>query len=102
MTERLGAYTLLEQVAVGGMAKTYRARHPEFKQDICIKVMHGSLSEDEDFVKMFIDEAHITSKLEHPNIVEVFDFGNVDEQYFLAMELVAGKDLKAVLCRQRA
>jgi len=99
--DTLGDYELLEQIAAGGMAKTFRVRRisqPE-SELLCLKVMHHNLGEDEDFVKMIIDEARIAESLVHPNIVRVYEFGQASGRYFIAMELIEGRDLKQILER---
>jgi serine/threonine-protein kinase len=97
-----GRYQLLEPIARGGMAQVYRARlvaAAGTEKVLCIKRILPSLSESAEFVSLFIKEAGIALSLTHANIVQVFDFGEVDGQYFLAMELVNGQDLARVLER---
>jgi serine/threonine-protein kinase len=82
------------------MAKTYRATAKDKPGElICLKLMHTHLCEDDEFVKMFIDEASIVLTLDHPNIVAVFDFDHLNGQYYLAMELVEGRDVKQIMER---
>ena len=91
-----GRYLLLEQLAQGGMATVYRAvlrGGPGFQKPAALKRVLRALSEDPEFVARFADEARIASTLAHGNIVQVFDFGKVEGEYFLAMELVDGPDL---------
>lgn len=95
-------YVLLERIGVGGMAEVFRAsaRGAEgFERPIAIKRILPSLASDEDFVRMFVDEAKIAVQLQHPNIVQIFDLGRDGDEYFIAMELVHGKDLRAILDR---
>ncbi|MEL6180941.1 MAG: serine/threonine-protein kinase, partial [Myxococcota bacterium] len=96
-TKTLGPYGLGELIAVGGMARTYRAwRNNESDFPLCIKLLHGELGENIDFIKMFIDEATIAQSLKHPNVVRVYELGRSDENHYIVMELVEGKDLKQI------
>jgi serine/threonine protein kinase len=102
--ERFGRYVLLDRIGVGGMAEVFRAVMPGaegFRRTFVVKRILGSLSQSASFVEMFVREARILALLDHPSIVQVYDFGNVDGNYFLAMEYVRGRDLQAVLRRLR-
>ncbi|MFZ9886061.1 MAG: cyclic nucleotide-binding domain-containing protein [Myxococcota bacterium] len=95
-----GKYELLERLAVGGMAEIFLARSAAMGgvlRACVIKRMLPELSHDPHFVSMFIDEARITLGLEHPNIVRLFEFGQVRDRYFMAMELVDGMDVADLL-----
>ena len=86
------------------MAEVFRAVMPGaegFKRTLVIKRILGQLSESADFVEMFVREARIVALLNHPNIVQVYDFGSVDGNYFLAMEYLRGRDLMAIMRRLR-
>lgn len=97
--EPFGDYILLERVAIGGMAEIFRARkqNDPAQRDLCIKRILPHYSEDESFINMFIDEARIAAQLQHPNIVQIYDFDTHDDSYYIAMELVTGRDLKQTL-----
>src|SRR4051812_15112558 len=98
----LGAYQLLSQVAVGGMAEIYVARTHGvggFEKLVALKVIHPNFSSDPEFVQMLVDEAKLSVQLTHANIVQTFDLGRVDEQYYIAMELIDGIDLYKLLRR---
>jgi serine/threonine protein kinase len=102
--ERFGRYVLLDRIAVGGMAEVFRAVMPGaegFRRTFVVKRILGHLCETGDFVEMFVREARICALLNHPSIVQVYDFGNVDGTYFLAMEYVRGRDLQQVLRQLR-
>lgn len=93
-------YELLEKIGAGGMAEVYlaEAHLPDgTKRRLVVKKIHPHYSEDADYKRMFMDEAKIAGVLDHPNIVRVIDLGRMDEQLFIAMELVEGKDLQVVL-----
>lgn len=95
-----GKYLLLECVAVGGMAEIFRAKTvgaDGFEKEVAVKRILPSYSEDDGFVTMFKDEAKIAAQLDHPNIVKVFDFDEVGGDYYIAMELIRGTDLKRLL-----
>ncbi len=105
--ERIGKYVLMDRLGHGGMAEVFRARMygpGGFVKDCAIKRILPSLLKDEQFVKMFIDEARLTASLSHPNIVQVLELGELMESLFIAMEMVNGKDLLDVLaiCARRA
>ncbi len=98
--EAFGKYYLVDKIAVGGMAEIFKAKQfgpGGFEKVLVIKRILSHLSEDPDFVKMFHDEAMISSKLSHSNIVHVYEFGKIRNNYFLAMEYCEGKDLKTVM-----
>jgi len=98
--QRFGKYILLRRIALGGMAEIFKAKvagAEGFEKDLVIKRILPHYSEDESFIQMFIDEARITAKLQHQNIVQIFDFDVVDGSYYIAMEYIEGKDLKDVL-----
>ncbi|MES1157514.1 MAG: serine/threonine-protein kinase [Haliangium ochraceum] len=97
---RFGRYILLDRLGMGGMAEVYRAIMPGadgFRRDLVIKRILGEQARSPNFIEMFGHEARISALLHHPNIVQVFDFGLVDGCYFLAMELLRGSDLAAVI-----
>ena len=99
-----GKYYLLERVNVGGMAEVYKAKAfgvEGFERLLAIKKILDSIAEDESFIKMFIDEAKIAGQLNHPNIAQIFDLGQVDDSYFIALEYIGGKDLKTKFERAR-
>ena len=89
----LGPYELLERIATGGMAEVYLARRAGphgFQKVVALKRILPQLAEDSDFVAMFVDEARVCARLAHPNIVQVFDFGEHDRELYMAMEYVDG------------
>jgi serine/threonine protein kinase len=98
--EQFGPYELYERLGMGGMATVYRAkkRGPEgFERSVALKRMLQHLAEDNSFVESFIREAKVASMLAHPNIAQVYDFGRINGVYYIAMELVAGFDLRRLL-----
>jgi len=100
--ERFGDYLLVEKIAQGGMAELFLAKRrgvEGFEKTVAIKRILPELSWNREFVSMFINEAKIAARLSHPNIVQIFDFGKIDDYYFIAMEYVRGENLRAVLQR---
>ncbi len=97
MALAFGRYQLLKKLASGGMGQIFLARaagERGFEKLLVIKRILPHLAEDEEFITMFFDEARIAARLNHPNIVQIFDLGEVDGSYYLAMEYVAGEDLR--------
>jgi serine/threonine protein kinase/CRP-like cAMP-binding protein len=98
VNEVFGRYQLVEKIAQGGMAEILLARPLSgIKSSCALKRILPQFSSDVQFVSMFIDEARITIGLNHPNIVQLYDFGQVDNIYFMAIEYVDGTDLAALL-----
>ena len=96
---QFGKYQLVERLGVGGMAEVWKARvvGPQgFARTVVVKRVLRHLAQDPAFVKMFFAEARLSARLTHTNVVQVFELGEVDGEYFLAMEYVRGKDLTAV------
>lgn len=90
---RLSSYTELELIGRGGMSKVYKARHPTLDRAVAIKVLAEHLVQEADFRKRFEREAQTVALLKHPNIVQVFDFGEAGGMYYMVMEYIAGPDL---------
>ncbi len=97
---RFGKYKLMEKIAVGGMAEMWKAKQigPEgFEKVVALKRILPSLSENEDFITMFIDEGKVAAQLTHPNIAQIYELGETMGGYYLAMEYIAGKDLRTIM-----
>ena len=96
----LGPYLIEERLATGGMAEVFVAKrtgpHGFFKR-VALKRILPQFARDPDFVSMFVDEARLAARLEHPNVVQVFDFGELNGDLFLAMELVVGTNVNRLL-----
>ena len=98
--EQFGKYALVSKIGTGGMAEVFLARTTVAQglaKTLVIKKIHPAYAKSRQFVAMFVDEAKIALGLNHPNIVQVFDFGAVGDTYFLAMENVEGMDLLRLL-----
>ncbi|MBS2011944.1 MAG: serine/threonine protein kinase [Deltaproteobacteria bacterium] len=94
---KLGRFDVLGKIAVGGMASIYLGRDAEGGATVALKVMKPEISEDDELVKMFVDEASLLAKLHHPNIVHTIDFGVEGRQRYIAMELLLGMPLSSVV-----
>ncbi|HVG09202.1 MAG TPA: protein kinase [Thermoanaerobaculia bacterium] len=98
--ERFGQYTLLEKIAAGGMAEVWKARMrgvEGFQKTVAIKKILSHMTDNSEFVGMFIDEAKLAAQLSHPNIVHIYDLGKIGRDYYIAMEYVDGKDLRSLM-----
>ncbi|MEQ1571168.1 MAG: serine/threonine-protein kinase, partial [Myxococcota bacterium] len=101
-------YVLLERLGIGGMSEVDLARKVvddgSFVRFLVVKRIKASHAEDPSFVRMFKDEARITSELHHANIGALYDFGKVDDEYYLALEFVPGLDARKLIntLRERA
>jgi eukaryotic-like serine/threonine-protein kinase len=99
-----GKYLLLERLNVGGMAEVFTAKAfgvEGFERILAIKKILPTMAEDEEFITMFIDEARISVQLNHANVVHIHELGKHEDAYFIAMEYVPGKDLRAIQDRFR-
>lgn len=90
-------YQLIAHLARGGMADVYQGHDRLLNRKVAVKVLHSQLSNDEAFVKRFRKEAQAAANLTHPNIVGIYDWGQLDTTYFIVMELVEGRSLREVL-----
>ena len=100
--KKFGKYFLLDMIAQGGMAEIYRARMATLDGGgrlLAVKRIIGNYSENREFVDMFKSEIKTTSGFTHPNIVQLYDYGEEDNVLYLAMELVDGKNLRQFMTR---
>ncbi len=101
---KFGKYYLLERISVGGMAEVFKAKsfgEAGFERLVAVKRILPSIAEDQEFIAMFVDEAKLAVQLTHPNIAQIFELGKVAETYFIALEYVGGKDLRAIFERAK-
>jgi eukaryotic-like serine/threonine-protein kinase len=101
-----GKYLLLDRINIGGMAEVWRAKTfgaGGFERLVAIKRILPNIAEDAEFISMFIDEAKITVQLNHANIAQIYELSSIGNSYFIAMEYVSGKDMRAMFdrCRKR-
>jgi serine/threonine-protein kinase len=100
-----GKYRLVREIARGGMGFVFEALYcPEggFERRVAVKRIHPHLAATDRFVEAFRDEAELSARLAHPAIVQVLDFGRIDDSYFLVMEYVEGLTLGSVMSRAKA
>jgi len=96
-TEEFGPYIVYEQLGIGGMAQVHRAVSASFPQPVALKRMLSHIAGSEEMVKSFVREARLASYLRHHNVAQTYDLGRVGEVYFIVMELITGRNLRAVL-----
>lgn len=97
-----GRYQIIRTIGEGGMANVYLAYDTILEREVAVKILRGDLANDEKFVKRFQREAKAASSLNHPNIVEMYDVGEDDGNYFIVMEYVNGKTLKNLIKKRGA
>jgi serine/threonine protein kinase len=101
---RVGRYTIVDRIGAGGMAELFLARQDGprgFAKPIALKLLHAHIGEDPEFVAMFEREARVAAALVHPHVVQVLDIGVAEDEHFLALEFVHGRDLRRILVAQR-
>jgi serine/threonine protein kinase len=95
-----GKYLLVDRINVGGMAEVFMAKAfgvEGFERVLAIKRILPNMADDDEFINMFVDEARIAVQLSHANVVQVYELGKFENQYYIAMEYVSGKDLRQIL-----
>jgi len=97
--QMLGPYRVEQQLGSGGMATIYKAYHARLDRYVAIKMMHQAFLQDATFVARFEREAQIVARLEHPNIVPIFDFAEYENQPYLVMKYIEGRTLKHLIER---
>jgi len=100
LPRQFGKYTLLRKLAAGGMAEIFLALHRSmagFEKLVVIKRILPSMNTNKAFIEMLTHEARIAATLSHPNVVQIFDVGQVDGTYFIAMEHIHGEDIQAIV-----
>ncbi len=95
-----GRYEVLSRIGTGGMADVYLARDQLLGRQVAVKLLHHRFAEDQEFVERFRREASSAAGLSHPNVVAIFDRGEWDGTYYIAMEYLPGRSLKAVVREQ--
>jgi serine/threonine-protein kinase len=103
--QQVGKYQLIRKLATGGMAEVFLAKAAGpmgFEKTLVLKRILPHLAEEPAFVEMFLSEAKLAARLTHPNIVQIFDFGEADGAYFLAMEYIDGPSLRTLVKRASA
>ena len=93
----IGRYQVTEHLGRGGMAEVYKAYQPSLDRYVAIKLMHGFLADEKEFLTRFEREAKVVATLRHPNIVQVHDFDVENGVYYMVMEFINGDTLKSRL-----
>lgn len=104
MEKQFGKYVLTGRLGGGGMAEVFRARFAGpggFEKNVAIKLILPNFSNDPEFVQMFMQEASLSARLDHANIVRIYEFNQIEGRYCIVMELVDGRDLRQMLLRCR-
>ncbi|WP_375767178.1 protein kinase [Archangium gephyra] len=102
-----GKYLLLDRINIGGMAEVWRGKMfgaGGFERLVAIKRILPNIAEDDEFISMFIDEAKISVQLNHANIAQIYELGQITNSYFIAMEYIPGRDMRAIFdrCRKKS
>src|SRR5919204_3522151 len=95
-----GRYRILRHVGSGGMADVYRAEDTHLGRAVALKLLYRRFAQDKEFVERFRREASAAAALQHPNVVSVYDRGEYDGTYYIAMEFCEGSSLKEVIARE--
>ena len=95
--ENIGPYRIIEQLGQGGMATVYKAYHASLDRYVALKVLHPAFHQDQTFTARFQREARVVARLEHPNIVPVYDYSEYENRPYLVMKYIEGDTLKARL-----
>jgi serine/threonine-protein kinase len=94
-----GRYRVVQKIGAGGMADVYRAEDTHLGRDVALKLLHARFAQDREFVERFRREASSAAGLQHPNVVGVYDRGEFDGTYYIAMEYCEGRSLKDIVAR---
>jgi tRNA A-37 threonylcarbamoyl transferase component Bud32/tetratricopeptide (TPR) repeat protein len=97
--ETVGPYRIIEQLGQGGMATVFKAYHAALDRYVALKVLHPAFHEDKTFIARFQREARVVAKLEHPNIVPIYDYAEHENRPYLVMKFIEGETLKSRLSR---
>src|SRR4051795_9839574 len=92
-----GRYKVISRLGAGGMAEVYMTEDQQLGRKVALKLLHRRFSEDPGFVERFRREAQAAAGLQHPNVVGVYDRGDFDGTYYIAMEYLPGRSLKQVI-----
>lgn len=98
--KNIGKCRIIEKIGEGGTAFVYRAHNESFQMDRVIKILKPELSENEDYLPRFRQEAQLVARLDHPNILRVFDTGDFEGLFYIEMEYLQGQTLRDMLQRQ--
>ena len=96
----LGEYQLVRRIGLGGMGAVYEAIQLKLGRRVALKVLDSTLGENKRFLERFMREARTAASIVHPNVIQVFDFGEDDGQHYFAMEFVEGEDVRQRMQRE--
>ncbi len=99
--QRIGGYRILERIGRGGMGTVYKAEQIDLQRHVALKIISEEHSKKKDFVELFVHEARAAAKLNHPNIVQVYDVKKANDLYYFSMEYVPGGSVQELLNKQR-
>lgn len=100
---KIGNYKIIDKIGSGGHATIYRAEQVNLKRNVALKIISDEFSKDDEYLEMFIREAHAMAQLHHPHILQAYDAGTTDEGIsYLAMELIEGGNLQEILGQKDA
>src|SRR5687768_13460857 len=102
MAAELGRYHLVKRLGAGGMGEVFLASAQGIERPVVVKRILPHLAENDGFLRLFLDEARIAARLVHPNIAKIHELGQIDGSWFVSMEYVPGRDLKAIMQRAKA
>src|SRR5512146_848261 len=94
---RIGSYTVLGSLGAGGMSQIFRARDTRLGREVALKLLSDRSLQDKDAIERFAREARAASALNHPNIVTLYDTGEINGRHYIVMELVKGKTIRAIM-----
>lgn len=97
--EHVGPYRIVAKLGQGGMATVFKAYHPALDRFVAIKVLHPAFKEDPNFLARFQREAKVVARLDHPNVVSIYDYSEHQGHSYLVMKFIEGRTLKAALAR---
>ena len=100
MIEQIGKYKILEKIGEGAMGEVYKAHDPVLNRFVAVKTISAELGADDTLRKRFEREAQSAARLNHPNIITVFDYGEEQGKIYMAMELLDGSDMKQAIARR--
>ncbi len=99
--KRFGGYTMLEHLGKGGMGDVYKAVQPGLERVVALKILPSLLARNSEFSERFLTEAYAISRLQHQNIVTIYDYGDVDGQKFIAMQYIQGTTLSKLIQQEK-
>src|SRR5689334_9275717 len=94
---QLGAYRIEGYIGRGGMGVVYRAEHVHLGRQVALKLLAPELAENESFRDRFVRESRVAARVDHPNVIPIYEAGEADGHYFIAMRYVDGLDLREIL-----